>query len=326
MIFSAEKWNTEDGVRMIIHASNALSFETMQGPLNQAWSHFLVPMFGQELCSRIEQIYNSSSRKDVESQALRIAQTALINLALYESYTELNVRLTDQGHQRQETENFKSLYKYQENDIRNSYRNKGFNSLDSLAEFFAATSDTFTEWEASPANVERKNAIVRSTKEVDEVVFINHSSIIFLRLKPIFNKIEQTDVPIMIGQRLYDKLKTMLSDTTQRIGTTTVEELRVRLTRVIVARAIAELVRQTGSLTDRGLYFESVTAGREGTDVLNPQKMEESMHHSLVYDRIADAQQQQLTNFIAYYIPEFFGGREEDVFKRDNDGKRTVWL
>ena len=326
MIFSKEKWNGADGVANFVHASSGLSYETMEGPLFQAWTFFLEPVLGPALCAQLTDIYESENPSAVERNALRFAQNALINLALWYDFDELNVRLTDQGHQRQETENFKSLYKYQEDALKASYRNKGFNGLDRLLSFFAANSAPFPNWEDAPAMVAVSARVVRSTKEVDDVVFINHSAIIFLRLQPLLNKLEQTFLPSLLGQRLYDELMSNVENDQAAIGTTTIKELRIRVGRVIVNKAVAELIRQTGSLTDRGLYFEAVVAGRDGNDVRNPLPMDEAIRHAAVFERDAELQQQALTNFVSYYIPDMFTGRPEDVFKRDNDGKKTVWL
>lgn len=326
MIFSKEKWNGADGVANFVHASSGLSYETMEGPLFQAWTFFLEPVLGPALCAQLTDIYESENPSAVERNALRFAQNALINLALWYDFDELNVRLTDQGHQRQETENFKSLYKYQEDALKASYRNKGFNGLDRLLSFMAAHSTSFPEWKDAPAKVAVAARIVRSTKEVDDVVFINHSAIIFLRLQPLLNKLEQTFLPSLLGQRLYDELMSNVENDQAAIGTTTIKELRIRVGRVIVNKAVAELIRQTGSLTDRGLYFEAVVAGRDGNDVTNPVVMDEAIRHAAVFERDAELQKQALNNFVSYHVPDMFAGRPEDVFKRDNDGKKTVWL
>jgi hypothetical protein len=326
MIFSKEKWKSSDGVANFVHASSGLSYETMEGPLFQAWAFFLEPVLGSTLCDQLTNIYGSENPSDLQKKALRFAQDALINLALWYCFDELNIRLTDQGHQRQESENFKSLYKHQEDTLKASYRNKGFNGLDRLISLFDANASNFPGWSEAPAKVAISTRVVRSTKEVDEVVFINGSAIVFLRLQPILKKLEQTFLPSLLGQRLYDEFMEHVGDDARTIGDTTIKELRIRVGRVIVNKAVAELIRQTGSLTDRGLYFEAVVAGREGNEVKNPLPMGEAIGHAAVFDRDAEAQKQALNNFVSAYIPDMFTGRPEDVFKRDNDGKRTVWL
>ncbi len=327
MVFNKEKWTGDEGIGMFVHASNALSWETMAGPLNQAWQLFVLPLLGEELCSAVDAIFSkvSSNRSVAEKRVLWYVQGAVANLALWHSFDELNVRLTDQGHQRQETENFKSVYKYQERELRQSYRNKGFNSLDGLMAYLDAHASDFGAWATAPANVHRKQAVVRNTLEVDNVVFINRSTIVFLRLQPILAKLEQTDLPVILGRRLYDAFLGKLGTTDSTIGQTTVEELRVRVGRVLINKAVAELIRQTGSLTDRGLYFETVTAGRDGDSVTSVPTSREKFQLAEVYERDAMAQYHALSNFIELNIPEFYAGHPSDVFKRDNDGKRTFW-
>ncbi len=325
MIFSKEKWNGKDGIQQFVHASNALSYDTMEMPLNQAWTFFLLPMFGTTLCDRLTAIFEKEQRTPEESAALGYAQFAVANLALWYNFPELNIRLTDQGHQRQESENFKSMYKYQETDLRNTYKNKGFNALDNLIAFLEQNETPFPEWAEAPARVDKEKRIVRSTIEVDNVVFINRSAIIFLRLLPILSKLEQTKAPELLGQKLYEELMKHLNDGAA-IGTTTAEELRVRVGRVLVCLAVAELIRQTGSLQDRGLYFESVVAGKDGNELSSPVAMTEGVKHAVVFENDAKEYTRSLQNHIEWHIPKLFGGRPEDVFKRNNDGKRTVWL
>ena len=327
MVFSKEKWNGDEGIGMFVHASKALSWVTMAGPLEQAWQLFVLPLLGEELCGAVDAIFSKSvgNRTAAEKRVLWYVQGAVANLALWHNFFELNVRLTDQGHQRQETENFKSVYKYQERELQQSYRNKGFNSLDALMAYLDAHASDFSGWAAAPANVRRKKSVVKSALEVDDVVFINRSTIVFLRLQPILARLEQTDLPVILGSRLCDAFMAKLGTGDNTIGQTSVEELRVRVGRVLVNKAVAELIRQTGSLTDRGLYFETVTAGREGDSVTSVPTSREKALLAEVYERDAVAQYQALSNFIELNIPELYAGHPSDVFKRDNEGKRTFW-
>ncbi|MBR2155042.1 MAG: hypothetical protein IJ901_10585 [Bacteroidaceae bacterium] len=348
MVFSKEKWDGEDGIGMFVHASKALSWETMAGPLQQAWLLYVVPLLGEVLCDAVSSVFvkDAAARSAEEKRVLWYVQSAVANLALWHSFRELNTRLTDQGHQRQETENFKSVYKYQERELCQSYRNKGFNGLDGLLAYLDGHVDAFPAWSDAPANVRRKRAVVKSTEEVNNVVFINGSTIVFLRLVPILRKLEETELPVILGRRLCDEFLEKLgrgrcgtaTDGAERtgeagedaedgrIGETTVEELRVRVGRVLINKAVAELIRQTGSLTDRGLYFETVTAGGEGDEIRSPQLMGEAVQHAAVYERDALAQYQVLSNFIETCIPDLYAGHPSDLFRRDNDSKRTMWV
>lgn len=326
MIFSAEKWKTE-GVTKLLHASNALTWETMEPLLTQAWYMFIVPLMGS--CSSILTVIfakEKANRSELEQQLLFYAQSAVANLALWYNFTELNTRLTDQGHQRQETENFKSLFKYQENSLRDTYRNKGYNTLDALLELLDSKVDTYPLWKESTSYGLRKKSIVQSAKEVDRVVFINHSCILFLRFVPILDSIDQTTMRTLLGIRLHDALHEAIEAGTKKIGDSTVEELRIRVGRVMINLAAAELIRESGTLTDRGLYFESLTAGKEGDETAAVPGNRDRVNQAATYEQKAELQMRQLNNFISNYIPDLFAGFPKDAYTRDNDGKSSLWL
>lgn len=325
MIFSADKWETE-GVTKIVHASHALSFDTMRAPLTQAWEMFFFPILGAYGTDLLTTIFNKNSRTDKEQHLLNVAQMALANLALWYNFTELNVRLTDQGHQRQESENFKSLFKYQEDEMRNSYRNKGFNALDNLIQLLDSMTDDYPEWKEETTYISRQKSIVKGTAEINSVVFINGSNIIALRFMPLIDAIDQTSLRAILGTRLYEAFHKALADGAERIGETTVEELRCRIARVVVNLAAEQLIRESGTITDRGLYFVSLTAGKEGNKEASIPGNSTLASKAAVYRQKAEAQISQLNNFVEYYIPDLFAGRISDTFKRDNNGKRSVWL
>lgn len=327
MIFSKDKWKDE-GVQRLVHASNALSFETLEGPLNQAWITFLLPLLGIDLCDYLEEVFASpvGERKRVDQTLLTMAQNALVNIALWHSYDEINVRLTDQGHQRQETENFKSVFRYQEEKLRNGYRNKGFNAIDAMLDYLERKGvANFPAWASAPANERRVRSVVKSPSEVNEVVFINNSAIVYLRLCPILRHIEDTVLPVRLGQKLYDEFMAHHNEPKYEIGSTLMSELRWRVVKMVVCMAVAELIRQTGSLTDRGLYFDGMTEG-DGNLTSSPASEGEMKKSAAVYDHMANDYYMQLSNFIEYRIPDMYQGHECDVLKRDNDGKKSVWL
>jgi hypothetical protein len=329
MIFSKEKWNGTDGLKMFVNASKAFSFETLEGPLRMVWLTFIVPLLGEDLAEVIVGIFNKDkeARSYQEQMVLMHAQNALANITLWYCFDEINTRLTDQGHQRQETDNFKSLYKYEKDELRQNYKNKGFNAIDALIDYIERNgAERFPQWAKAPANTRRVKSIVRNTAEVNDVVFINKSALVFLRLQPIIRHIEDAVLPVLLGQKLYETFMGKLGTNDKDIGTTTVEELRDKIRKVVVCKAVAELIRQTGSLTDRGLYFDTTVAGKEGNSIKAPATNEVSVAKAHEYERQAASYADALSNFIEFYMPDLYAGHPSDVFKRENDGKRTVWL
>lgn len=326
MLFSAEKWSESEELNKFIPVSAGLSYEKVESSLEDSFRLFVLPLFGEKLADEIQSFYINDGVTDLQRSLLEECQRAVANLAFWYNYTELNVRITDQGMQRQESEGtFKQTYKYQEDQLRNSFRNKGFNALDRMIEFLDLHQDDFPLYAQSPAYTRRRQAIVRSTAEVDINYFINKSHLIFLRLKPFFKVVEETILQPLLGVDLYAKLTEALKKEEKTIGGTTTEELRTRCAQFVIFKSIAELIRSTGSLTDRGLYFTQFLPG-DGNLSVTPVDRETALAVVNDMERNVRAYQDLLLTFIEKTLPEFFKGRQSQVLDRDNNNKRTVWV
>lgn len=328
MFFSQNTW--EDSANGIIPTSYALSFDKVMPSLISVDEIFLRPLIGETLIQQAVEIFNKQEeqRTDVEKELLRQLQVATLNLALFYDFHELNVRITDQGFQRQQTENFAQTYKYQEDALIRNFRNKGFNALDRILDIYDDNTEAFPAYTTSPAYTDTRKRIVQSAREVSEIYYIGNSRIIFLRLLPILREIEETALPIILGEDICCELRQAIAEDNeqQTIGNTTFAELRHRCVQYLVFKACAQLIRQTGNLTDRGLYFTSMSASGEGNENITPAGTGQAARLAMNMEQSAAAYSAALTTFIQFYIPELFKGHENDVFKRDNDRKRTVWL
>lgn len=335
MFFSSEKWNNGSEMDAVIPASSALSFEKLQSSLMTADELFLIPVFGSTLMGSFESLYSKATPSDDEKQLLRVLQAAEANLAYYANFDVLQLRITDQGFQRQQTDNFGSPYKYQEDRLRQTFKNRGFNAIDRILEML---DNKFTElqgYAGMPVRVSTRTDIVQRTSEVNAVHFINNSRLVFLRLVPIMTAICHNELRPLLGWNLYNALKQALENGTAtapvRIASAsgdparTFEELRLQCIPFVVKKAVAQLIRETGSLTDRGLYFIGQSAGSSDNRTETPATRREAHDAAAVAEGEAKAFATSLQAFIEWKWPEYFGGHVSDVFKRDNDDKRTFW-
>ena len=326
MVFSKEKWNDAAELNQFIPVSAALYFESVQSSLEDAWRLFVLPLLGEALAEEIEAYYVDEAPTALQLKVLNECQRAVANLAFWYNFDELNIRISDQGMQRQESDgSFKQTYKYQEDQLKTSFKNKGFNALDRVIDFLDKHQKDFPLYEQSPAYASRKSSIVRSTAEVDANYFINNSHLIFLRLKPIFKLVEESGLRAVLGESLYKDLLKAIKDGETTIGDTTTEELRLRCVSFVVFTSIAELMQQTGTLTDRGLYFEQIHEG-DGNLSVKPARPGDLMVRVDNLRKNADTCLNQLMNFIQLNLPTYYKGRQSDVLNRDNNHKRTVFL
>ena len=326
MVFSKEKWNNAAELNQFIPVSAALYFESVQSSLDDAWRLFVLPLLGDALAEEIVAYYAEEDPTALQRKVLNECQRAVANLAFWYNFDELNVRISDQGMQRQESDgSFKQTFKYQEDQLRAAFKNKGFNALDRVIDLLDQHQKDFPLYEQSPAYASRKSSIVRSTAEVDANYFINNSHLIFLRLKPIFKLVEESGLRAVLGESLYKDLLKAIKDGETTIGDTTTEELRLRCVSFVVFTSIAELMQQTGTLTDRGLYFEQIHEG-DGNLSVKPARPGDLMVRVDNLRKNADTCLNQLMNFIQLNLPTYYKGTQSDVLNRDNNHKRTVFL
>ena len=343
MIFSSQKWNKGQELKAVMKVNSAISFEMMEAPLRNAWRAFLLPLLGSEMAGVVLEIYlygpdpnklsvnteGSTVQEQLDAQLLEICQRANANLAFFADFDEISVRITDAGFQRQKSENesFQQAYKYQEDNLRASFRNKGFNALDEMLEFLFAHVEHYPEFLTSPAYTGQQSYIVRTTADVDEIYSINRSRIVFLRLKPHLLFVEQQLLDPALGEKLYNHLVTELQKPeSDRLQAAEIERLRKACARYVVAMAVRRLMMETGSLTDRGLYFSSFESGEKGNEIKRPQT-DERLAMQIANMKIdADIYMSSIQRIIQACFQELSSGNPQEVFQRDNDDKKTFWV
>lgn len=329
MLFSKDKWNNAREIMPYVQTSAALTFEKCQSAFADAEEIYLQKVLGAQLMARLQGIYDSNERSDDEQRLLTLAQRAEANLALYTQFDEFQLRLTDAGLQRQDSDTFKQAYRYQEKLVKQNYRNKGLNALDAIIEFLQVRETDFPEWKESELSICRRLSIVRTASEVNDVYYIENSNIIFLRLLPEIKNFEQLELVKVIGQELYNIFKMSLLNGWQYINNDEslmlVEQFRLECGRFIIAKAMASLFRTTGSLTDRGLYFDSQRNSSVDPNESVPANSTQSHEFASMMEQRAKRYEISLESSIELFMPQFFHGHESDATRRCNDEKKTYW-
>ena len=315
MIFSKEKWNDAAEIQPFISVSKGLRFASVEAPLRNAFEMFLRPLLGDELITDLESYYAASDADPKQKRLLQLAQRANALLAFWYDYNEMQVLIDDNGTKRLESGDVKTPYKYQEQALRNGWKEKGFNALDDLLNYLESEKATFTHYNSAST----KTSLVRSAAEVDNYYYINGSRIIFLRLQSHFRNVINTIIAPRLGT-IYTDLMTELAKTAPDAKFL---KLRETLVPVIVFYAVARLMRETGSLTDKGLFFETL---KNADDAVNTSPVTDERMTSQATMAEGDA--------ISYWkiaeklLKSDFGvttSTGSKIPKRDNANKKSFW-
>lgn len=321
MIFSSAKWNNAAEIRPFISIAVSTEFSSVEAFLKNAFDMFVSPLLGDTLKARLLSIYsNQVNATDKEKQFLQLAQKANALMAFWFDYDERQMFIDENGTYRLESESLKTPYKYQEENIKSALKLKGFNSLDELLLFLEKNIDVFTEFKDSTAYSQSRKELVRNAGEIDRYYFINNSRLIYLRLRPHIRIITDTVISQRLGSTIYDAF---IADLESETPSAKYISLREKLIPVITFMAIARLIRETGSLTDKGLYFDSLKASDNAynSEPAPDQRMISQADRfeadALSYWMIAE---KYLTSDFEYAAPSM-----NRVPTRDNNDKKAFW-
>ncbi|MDR1098010.1 MAG: hypothetical protein LBL57_07760 [Tannerella sp.] len=321
MIFSKEKWNDADEIRRYVSVSSALDFETMEAPLRNAFRLFIHPLLGWPMCDTVQDIYTGAPEieYDTDPELLELVQRANALLAFWYSYDEINVMIGSAGVKLRESEKSRLPFKYQEESLKRGWKNKGFNALDDVLRFLEQHTDNYPEYRQSENFTRSASDIVRCTPDVDRYYFINASRLTYLRLRPHFATVENTVIAPRLGA-IFPELKAAL----------TLEEpeekytaLRDALIPVVVFYGVRRLMMETGDLTDKGLYFSTLSSSDAcaGSSPVADERI-------TAQARQAEADALEYWKLAERVLKDLFGmeisaGRKFPV--RDNRDKKSFW-
>lgn len=259
MIFSKAKWNNASEIQPYISIAKSAEFTVFEGPLQTAFEMFIRPLLGDDLTGDLIGYYNAANPTDKQKRFITLAQRANAFLAFWHDYDEMQITIGNSGAKRQESAETKTPYKYQEQALKKNWKDKGFASLDNMLTFLESEVATFPKYKDSPNYTHSKTAIVRNTSEVNEYYWIANSRIIFLRLRPNFNTVIKTKIAPRLG-KIYDDL---MEELVKETPADKFIRLRRALVPVVVLHAVSRLMRESGSVTEKGLFFESLKSSED---------------------------------------------------------------
>ncbi len=250
-------------------------------------------------------------------------QKALAHLAYFEGFNLLNAYVSDGGFKRLESDGAKSLFKYQEDNIRKYFHNTGLNGLDVMLAFIERHPSCFSEFDSQLHKL--KGHIIANTAEYNNIININDSRIVFMRLRQHMRTVEQLQLTSIVGVA---NMKAITEGLNVKPRPAKITGILPYLQNVVAYLSSIMLMEETGAdLTDRGLYFEGIKGGLASSDVRMPT--EESRVMSLVKRNrgLADAFILQLQRYMEENASDWddYENPRSRVLRRDNAGKKTFW-
>lgn len=304
------------------------NFATIKPFIYQCENKYIIPLLGTPLSAKLAEYYENItnievSLRDKYKQLLENVQFSLIRLALFTGYDFISVQLTDGGAMAVGDEN-KRLFKYQEQALKSSLKNDGFDFLDNVLLFLETNSDLFPDFEESSYYTKNVKSLIRTTEEFNAHYNIGSSRLVFLKMKYFIDDIEKIDLTHHLGSEFVKEL--IESDRAEE----KYSKILPSICRFVVYSAIVAGCEEFGKLpTERGLIFETSTpesgATFERPDLKSTKDYFKARGEAFLMSAINYIKQNKSTypNFIEFAGENATG---DTVIKRDNTGKKSVFL
>lgn len=321
-------------IQTIIPVGNQTDFNRIRPHIQNAETSFLRPLL-QEMFDELQEFYDEKPAKPEDPDQLVIwedmtellakVQQSVIHLAYWVGFQVLNATISDGGFKRTESEKLKSLFKYQEDDLKAYFREAGFNAIDDILVFLETHITSFAEFAATTSYTELKQSFIPNTSTFNGIVDIRNSRLAFLRLRNHMNLVEDMEIFPILGADIYTEIKQEMA---KAEPSAKVMKILPFIRKPIAYLSSALLMEESGAdLTEKGLYFEATKA----IDI-NPRESlpaKDSRIIALVTRNraIGNAYLDQLKSYLAANKTDWpvYSGQTGSVLRRDNTNKKTFW-
>jgi hypothetical protein len=331
-MFFKEALNTEAGeIKDYISVNVSVNFDTIKPWIEIAEREYIKTLIGDDLYATLLAYYTAGTTSNsYYNNAIKYIQKALINLAYWRGFSLLIVKMGDQGAYRVENDKQKSLYKYQEIALKESFNKEGFNGLDYLLQYLEDNIDEFTDFKSSDNYTVFKGSFINTTKQFDDLYWIGQSRLVFLKLKRFMTRVEDFQVLPLLGRDYFDELKSQIKANTLSAANDAVVDI---ICKAVAPLSVAEGIHELSvNVTDKGLFFETRTNQYNDYEkqqvVLNEGLNGMLSNARLTGEKYLGYLKDYLHNNIDDYATYAASDEYDDTNTahiRDNDSKKTFW-
>lgn len=226
-----------------------LRFETVASHLALCEEKYIVPIIGQELFDRIAAYYDEHPTlpDDCPDKTLiEKVRFALVRIAIWKGYDVISTNISDTGVS-SEVDKENRLFRYQEENVKNTLKNEGFDYLDNILQYLEHNDTSFPEYAIPTAT-----ALVKDTATFNDCYNINNSRLVFLKMRQYIRDVELIKLQHRIGTALYNAMLTADESLPKYAA------ILPNIRRFVVYESVAEGIGELHKMpTEKGLVFES---------------------------------------------------------------------
>jgi len=167
----------------------------------------LIPLIGKELYQNIATKYKNKQLNEIESNLVSMCQNMLMALVTDISLPVRAVNQTADSISVRSSETQQPASEPRLRDLQSNARLRGWIFAEQLLAFLQENEESFVIWKNSEQNLERKRLFFRNARELNAYFNINNYEQTYFVLLPILNEVEREYLQPILGQKLYEEIK-----------------------------------------------------------------------------------------------------------------------
>lgn len=190
--------------------NTSLEFDSIKPFLNDAYQKHIEPWMSAAFYKIVVDTDVSEMETDPYEDLRPLICSALARLALYEYLPYAVVQLSNSGMHREETENRKSSYKYQEIQYRRAMLTSGYDAIERLVEYLVTQRSVtaYAQWVTDGGMKRARATLLYSAAQMREAFSRNIDRYAFETLRPLISDVETFGIRAAIPKTLWERLRT----------------------------------------------------------------------------------------------------------------------
>lgn len=279
-----------------------------------ATEKYLERYLGAEMVEELDEAYNSETpMSDELAELLYYAQKPVAWFAMLMYADQGGVLITKSGFRIASTDEMKTAFKWQVDELKTSYREMGYYGIESMIKFLDKHLADYATYLDSTAFNSNREHFINYASDFEQYYFIDGSRNVYEVLRAQMREIENTLVKDTLGEDYYDEFKAkIIADEVNSDDALIYADLKSAIARLTIAQGI---LSSAIKITNLGVMVNSYEMA--GYDVNTNQKPASELQKSTGYYQAFSSGQMFLKRVATYLNANASGEKFETYFESD---------
>lgn len=242
-------FKTTDEIKNFLPVNLTFQFKDILPFLNEVERDYIIPAISQDQYNNLHTAYQTSSTDADQDALLAKIRVPLASFAYMLWIPWGQVQINSSGIQISVSENMKTAFAWQIENLERSASKSGFSGLEALLEFLETNKATYTLWAASDSYTESKEHFINTAKEFSDACDLKVTRRTYMLVKSMMSRLEKTVIKNTIGSDTYDSIKAqILSGSISSSNEELLDLIRPAVANLTLAKALTILSIQVDEL------------------------------------------------------------------------------